>query len=66
MRDINLTAAFLCGVQDLFGGSLRAGHPESSGQLLRHWSINKSGLNIGRHNRQLSMNEALVETLEII
>jgi hypothetical protein len=22
MRDINLTAAFLCGVQDLFGGSL--------------------------------------------
>ena len=66
MSDINLTAAFFCGIQDLFGGFLRGGYPESSAQMLRHWSINKSRLNIGRYNRQLSMNEALVETLEIV
>src|SRR5215813_11579968 len=45
---------------------LRTGYPESSRQLSRHRSIDKSRLKLGRYNRQTRMYEALVETLEMV
>ena len=58
--------AVLRKIRNLLAAFSRSGYPESSRQLSRHRSIDKFRLKIGHYNRQTSMYEPLVETLEMV